>query len=57
MDPDYFMLKALSCLISNSILISIFKVLLPEYGGAKLELDGEELQIFRETDIVAKMSS
>ena len=51
------MLKALSCLISNSILISIFKVLLPEYGGAKLELDGEELQIFRETDIVAKMSS
>jgi len=33
------------------------KVLLPEYGGAKLELDGEELQIFRETDIVAKMSS
>merc|ERR1712226_1658584 len=32
------------------------KVLLPEYGGSKLEMDGEEFQLFRETDIVAKLS-
>jgi len=32
------------------------KVLLPEYGGSKLEMEGEELQMFRETDIVAKLS-
>ena len=32
------------------------KVLLPEYGGSKLELDGEELTIFREGDIVAKIN-
>jgi len=31
-------------------------VLLPEYGGTKLEMDGEEFQLFRETDIVAKLS-
>ena len=31
-------------------------VLLPEFGGTKLELDGEEFQIFRETDLVAKLS-
>lgn len=32
------------------------KVLLPEYGGSKVELAGEEFQLFRETDIVAKLS-
>eukprot|EP00088_Acartia_fossae_P041672 TRINITY_DN4358_c0_g1_i2.p2 TRINITY_DN4358_c0_g1~~TRINITY_DN4358_c0_g1_i2.p2 ORF type:complete len:119 (+),score=40.36 TRINITY_DN4358_c0_g1_i2:41-358(+) len=31
------------------------KVLLPEFGGAKMEIDGEELHLFRETDIVAKL--
>jgi len=31
-------------------------VLLPEFGGSKLELDGQEFQLFRETDIVAKLS-
>jgi len=32
------------------------KVLLPEFGGAKLELEGEEFQLFRESDLVAKLS-
>eukprot|EP00090_Calanus_glacialis_P010324 TRINITY_DN1870_c0_g1_i1.p1 TRINITY_DN1870_c0_g1~~TRINITY_DN1870_c0_g1_i1.p1 ORF type:complete len:105 (-),score=30.63 TRINITY_DN1870_c0_g1_i1:99-413(-) len=33
------------------------KVLLPEYGGSKLEMEGEEeLTIFREHDIVAKLN-
>ena len=32
------------------------KVLLPEYGGIKLELEGEEFQMFRESDLVAKLS-
>ena len=32
------------------------QVLLPEYGGSKVELAGEEFQLFRETDIVAKLS-
>ena len=32
------------------------KVLLPEYGGAKLEMEGEEFQLFRESDLVAKLS-
>ena len=31
------------------------RVLLPEFGGSKLELEGEEFQVFRETDIVAKL--
>ena len=31
-------------------------VLLPEFGGTKLEVDGEEFLIFRETDLVAKLS-
>ena len=31
------------------------KVLLPEFGGTKLEMDGEELSIFREAEIVAKI--
>merc|ERR1712045_427771 len=29
------------------------KVLLPEFGGAKLEMEGEEFQLFRESDLVA----
>ena len=33
------------------------KVLLPEFGGSKIEVDGEEFQMFRETDLVAKLSS
>ena len=33
------------------------RVLLPELGGIKLEVDGEEFQMFRETDLVAKLSS
>eukprot|EP00092_Neocalanus_flemingeri_P010811 GFUD01011642.1.p1 GENE.GFUD01011642.1~~GFUD01011642.1.p1 ORF type:complete len:104 (-),score=33.94 GFUD01011642.1:125-436(-) len=32
------------------------KVLLPDYSGSKLELEGEELSIFREGDIVAKLN-
>jgi len=32
-------------------------VLLPEFGGAKLELEGSEFHIFRETDIVAKINN
>eukprot|EP00092_Neocalanus_flemingeri_P007288 GFUD01007870.1.p1 GENE.GFUD01007870.1~~GFUD01007870.1.p1 ORF type:complete len:104 (+),score=34.78 GFUD01007870.1:61-372(+) len=32
------------------------KVLLPEFGGSKIEMEGEEFQMFRETDIVAKLS-
>ena len=32
------------------------KVLLPEFGGIKLELEGEEFQMFRESDLVAKLS-
>jgi len=31
------------------------KVLLPEFGGAKLEMEGAEFHIFREADIVAKL--
>ena len=30
------------------------KVLLPEYGGTKVEIDSKEYTIFREADIVAK---
>jgi chaperonin GroES len=32
------------------------KVLLPEFGGSKIEMEGEEFQMFRETDIVVKLS-
>ena len=32
------------------------KVLLPEFGGNKIEVDGEEFQMFRETDIVARLN-
>jgi len=32
------------------------KVMLPEYGGSKVELEGTDYQLFRETDIVAKLS-
>ena len=31
------------------------KVLLPEFGGSKLEVEGEEFHMFKETDIVAKL--
>ncbi|XP_023336746.1 10 kDa heat shock protein, mitochondrial [Eurytemora carolleeae] len=31
------------------------KVLLPEFGGAKMEIDGTEFHLFRETDIIAKL--
>ena len=30
------------------------KVLLPEYGGTKIEIDSKEYTILRESDIVAK---
>jgi chaperonin GroES len=30
------------------------KVLLPEYGGMKIELDGEEKFLYRESDILGK---
>lgn len=32
-------------------------VLLPEFGGTKLELDNEEFMIFRTADIVGKFES
>ena len=32
------------------------KVLLPEFGGTKLELDGEEFLMFRESDLMAKLT-
>ena len=32
------------------------KVLLPEFGGSKIEVDGEEFQMFRETDLVARLN-
>lgn len=31
------------------------KVMLPEYGGSKLELEDKEYTLFRESDIVAKL--
>ena len=31
------------------------KVLLPEFGGNKIEVDGEEFSMYRETDILAKL--
>lgn len=30
------------------------KVLLPEYGGTKVEMDGNEYYLFRDTDILGK---
>ena len=33
-----------------------FQVLLPEYGGTKVEFDKEELFIFRDTDFLGKFS-
>ena len=32
------------------------KVLLPEYGGTKFEVDNKEYFIFRDTDIIGKWS-
>ena len=31
------------------------KVLLPEYGGTKVELEEQEYHLFRETDLLAKL--
>ncbi|KAK7603841.1 hypothetical protein V9T40_003840 [Parthenolecanium corni] len=31
------------------------KVLLPEYGGTKVELEDKEYHLFRETDLLAKL--
>jgi len=31
------------------------KVMLPEYGGSKLELEDKEYTLYRESDIVAKL--
>merc|ERR1712137_548870 len=33
------------------------KVLLPEYGGAKVKLDGESYEIFEEDQLLAKVTS
>ncbi|XP_063702036.1 10 kDa heat shock protein, mitochondrial [Culicoides brevitarsis] len=33
------------------------KVLLPEYGGTKVEVDNQELHLFRESDILAKVEA
>eukprot|EP00095_Tigriopus_kingsejongensis_P004341 maker-scaffold1550_size36032-snap-gene-0.16 protein:Tk04341 transcript:maker-scaffold1550_size36032-snap-gene-0.16-mRNA-1 annotation:"heat shock protein 10" len=33
------------------------RVMLPEYGGTKIELDEKEFTLLRESDIVAKLSS
>ena len=33
------------------------RVLLPEFTGLKLEVEGEDFQMFRESDLVAKLSS
>nr|ALS05205.1 mitochondrial 10 kDa heat shock protein [Tortanus dextrilobatus] len=32
------------------------RVLLPEFGGAKVEMEGAEFHLFREADIVAKIN-
>lgn len=31
------------------------RVLLPEFGGTKVQLDDKELQLFKEQDILAKL--
>ncbi len=33
------------------------KVLLPQYGGVPLKIDGEELFLYRDEEILAKFSS
>ena len=33
------------------------KVLLPEYGGSKVKLGDEELLIYKDTDIIAKLEA
>jgi len=33
------------------------KVMLPEFGGSKIELESKEYTLFRESDIVAKLGS
>ena len=32
------------------------RVLMPEWGSNKLEMDGQEFHVIRETDIVAKLA-
>ncbi len=32
------------------------KVMLPEYGGTKVELENKEYHLFRESDLLAKLS-
>lgn len=41
--------------IPNSLAVGD-RVLLPEFGGAKIELDDKEYTLFREVDIVAKFA-
>jgi len=36
--------------------VQFLKVLLPEFGGTKIEIDGKEYSLFRESDLVAKFS-
>ncbi|EER13274.1 groes chaperonin, putative, partial [Perkinsus marinus ATCC 50983] len=33
------------------------KVIIPEFGGMNLKLDGEDFQVFRDDDIVGKIVS
>jgi chaperonin GroES len=33
------------------------RVLLPEYGGTKVEIEDKELFLFRESDLLAKIDS
>ena len=33
------------------------RVLLPEYGGTKVEIEEKELFLFRESDLLAKIES
>jgi len=35
---------------------SLCQVLLPEYGGTKIEIESKEYTLFREQDIVAKLN-
>ena len=32
------------------------RVMLPEFGGTKIELDSNEYTLFRESDIIAKLA-
>lgn len=56
--PFYFV-RVLSCLQSGDFIQPQVKVgdkvLLPEYGGTKVELEEKEYHLFRETDLLAKL--